>query len=120
MTMSPPSAEPELQPKPKATPWRLTEALNEKLAELRGRGLQLAWIECSRDDLTRLIVEGGEAAVRLDPDPSLDRAWYGDLEIRHSAMRPRTWVFLWGEDPAGGISAHVIGTPDSGPGQDPP
>ncbi len=111
--MSPQQARREPAPETQAEPWRLTEALNEKLAELRGRGLQLAWIECSRADLTRLIVEGGETAIRLDPDPALDLAWYDGVEIRHSPVRPLTWVFLKGEDPTGEISAHIVSPPDS-------
>ena len=117
--MSPQPAQRDPAAEPRVTPWRLTEALNEKLAELRGRGLQLLWIECSRDDLTRLIVEGGEAAIRLEPDPTLDLAWYDGVEIRYSATRPLTWVFLKGEDPAGDVSAHVVGPPDSEPAPDP-
>src|ERR1700710_99882 len=97
---------------PEAAPWRLTEALDAKLAELKGLGFEVAWIECSRADLTSLVVEGGDAAVRLDPAPSIDRAWYGEVEIRHTAARDLTWVFLTGEVAAGEVSAHVIGPPD--------
>ena len=113
MSISPQPAQPDPAAEPKLAPWRLTEALNEKLAELRGQGLQLLWIECSRDDLTRLIVEGGEAAIRLEPDPTLDLAWYDGVEIRYSPTRPLTWVFLKGEDPAGGVSAHIVSPPES-------
>ena len=114
LTHAQPGSEPEV------APWRLTEALNAKLAELRGRGFQLSWIECSRDDLTRLIVEGGETAIRLDPDPTRNLAWYDGVEIRHSYDRPLTWVFLRGEDPAGEVSAHVVSAPDSQRALDPP
>lgn len=92
--------------------WRLTDGLNEKLADLAARGFEILWIEASRADLTQLVMEGGEAAIRLDPDPSLDRAWFGDVEIRHSATRELTWVFLRGEVAAGEVSAHVVGPPD--------
>ena len=92
--------------------WRLTEALNVKLAELRGRAFDVVWIECGRDDLTRLVIEGGEAAIRLDPDPAVDRAWFGEVEIRHSASREQTWVFVKGEVAAGDVSAHVVSPPD--------
>jgi hypothetical protein len=100
---------------PEAEPpaWRLTEALNAKLAELEDCGFQVQWIESSADDLALLAVEGGEDAVRLDPDPSVDRAWYGDVEIRVSATRDLTWVFLTGEAEDGEISAYVLGPPDS-------
>jgi hypothetical protein len=97
---------------PAAPAWRLTDALDAKLHELKGRGLEVQWIECCGADLTNLVIEGGDAAIRLDPDPSVDQAWYGDVEIRHSA-RALTWVFLTGEAEAGEVSAHVIGPPDT-------
>ena len=65
------------------------------------------------EDLTRLVVEGGDAAIRLDPDPAIDRAWFGDTEIRHSATRPMTWVFVRGEVASGDVSAHVVSPPDA-------
>ena len=95
-----------------AEAWRLTDDLDAKLTELRGKGFEVLWIECSRDDLTRLVIEGGEAAIRLDPDPAVDRAWFGETEIRHNATRELTWIFLRGEVAAGEISAHVVGPPD--------
>ncbi|HEY3949095.1 hypothetical protein [Phenylobacterium sp.] len=95
----------------KAEPWRLTEALNAKLADVRDRGFEPQWIEASRDDLTLLIREGGEDAIRLDPDPAVDRAWFGDVEIRHNSDQPFTWVFVKGEVAAGDISAHVVEPP---------
>jgi hypothetical protein len=95
-----------------AAAWRLTDGLNAKLAELRGRGYEVLWIEACVADLTRLVMEGGEAAVRLDPDPGLDRAWFGDVEIRHAPDREMTWVFLKGEVASGEVSAHVVGPPD--------
>jgi hypothetical protein len=96
-----------------APPWRLTDALNAKLAELNGQGFEVLWIECSRADLTKLVIEGGDAAIRLDPDATVDRAWYGEVEIRHTAERELTWVFLKGEVAAGEVSAHVVGGPDA-------
>lgn len=95
--------------------WRLTDRLNAKLAELRANGLEILWIESCRGDLTRLVVEGGEAAIRLDPDPAIDRAWFGEVEIRHTSTRGLTWVFVKGEVAAGEVSAHVIGPPDGAP-----
>lgn len=92
--------------------WRLTDGLTEKLAELAGKGFEVLWIESSRADLTQLVIEGGEAAIRLDPDPSVDRAWFGEVEIRHAPARDLTWVFLRGEVAAGEISTHVVGPPD--------
>jgi hypothetical protein len=94
-----------------AAPWRLTAGLDAKLAELRGQGFEVLWIESGRADLTRLLIEGGEAAIRLDPDPTLDRAWYGEVEIRHVAARDQTWVYLRGEVAAGEVSAHVVAAP---------
>jgi len=95
-----------------AAPDRLIDVLGAKLAELNGRGFAVQWIESCRADLTRLILEGGEDAVRLDPDPAVDRAWFGEVEIRHTATREMTWVFVRGEAAADEISAHVIGVPD--------
>jgi hypothetical protein len=93
--------------------WRLTAGLDAKLAELRGQGLEAAWIEASRADLTRLVMEGGEAAIRLDPDPAVDRAWYGEVEIRHTSARDGTWVLVTGEAAAGELSAHQVGPLDA-------
>lgn len=93
--------------------WRLAEALDAKLTELKALGFEVQWIECCRADLTSLVLDGGDLALRLDPDPSVDRAWYGDVEIRHTAGRDLTWVFLTGEAGAGEVSAHVIGPPDA-------
>lgn len=92
--------------------WRLTEALDAKLAELRSQGFEVAWLECCREDLTRLVIEGGDDAIRLDPDPAIDRAWYRDVEIRHTSTREMSWVFVRGEVAAGEVSAHVVGPPD--------
>jgi hypothetical protein len=95
-----------------AAAWRLTDGLDAKLTELRDRGFEVVWIEASRADLTRLVIEGGEAAIRLDPDPAVDRAWYGEVEIRHTPTRDLTWVFVKGEVASGEVSAHVVGPPD--------
>jgi uncharacterized protein YuzB (UPF0349 family) len=100
-------ATPELE----APPWRHTDGLNAKLAALKRLGLDVQWIEASRDDLTRLVIEGGEAAIRLDTDPGVDRAWYGEVEIRHNAAREGTWVFVKGEVSSGEVSAHVVEPP---------
>jgi hypothetical protein len=97
---------------PEAAAWRLTDGLNAKLYDLTAKGYEVLWIEASLEDLTRLVAEGGEAAIRLDPDPTLDRAWFGGVEIRHTATRQMTWVFLKGEAAAGEVSAHVVAPPD--------
>ncbi len=95
--------------------WKLTDALNAKLAGLKELGFEVLWIESSRADLTQLVMEGGEAAIRLDPDPALDRAWFGEVEIRHTAERDMTWVFLRGEVASGEVSAHVVSPPGAAP-----
>ena len=92
----------------KAPSWRLTEALSGKIAELAGRGFEVQWIEASLEDLTRLVQEGGPDAIRLDPDPGLDRAWFGEVEIRYGAAQPDTWVYVRGEVAAGDVSAHRV------------
>ena len=94
-----------------AQPWRLTAALHAKLAEVRARGFEPKWIESSLEDLTLLVREGGEEAIRLDPDPAVDRAWFSEVEIRHNSAQPFTWVFVTGEVAAGNISAHVVEPP---------
>jgi hypothetical protein len=96
---------------PEAAAWRLTEGLNAKLTELTRAGFEVLWIEACVEDLTRLVMEGGESAIRLDPDPSLDRAWFSGVEIRHTATRQMTWVFVKGEVAAGEVSAHIVGPP---------
>ena len=101
----------EIGPAERAEP-RLIDCLNEKLAELMSQGFDVLWIECSRDDLTRLVREDPDEAIRLDPDPAVDRAWYGGVEIRHTAERELTWVFLKGEVEGGEISAHIVSLPD--------
>jgi len=107
MPTHPQHAEPDAED----APWRLTDALNAKLGALNNLGFEVLWIESSRDDLTRLVMEGGEAAIRLDPDPALDRAWFGEVEIRHTVERDMTWIFLRGEVASGEVSAHVIAPP---------
>jgi len=101
-----------------APPWRLTPALNTKLAELRGLGYRVLWIESSREDLTQLVDEGGDHAIELDDDPEVDRAWFGDVEIRLNPDKALTWIYLEGEV-EGEVSVHIVGPP--GPAiQDPP
>jgi hypothetical protein len=107
------SASPDPPPPTAGGAWRLTDALDAKLSELKGQGYEVLWIEASRADLTQLVMEGGEAAIRLDPDPAVDRAWYGETEIRHGATRELTWIFLRGEVAAGEVSAHVVSPPDA-------
>lgn len=80
--------------------------LNIKLAELRGRGYRLQWMEMSQKEMVTLFHEAGEEVIRLDPDPTVDKAWYGDVEVRASD-RECVWIWLEGEVP-GETSVHVI------------
>lgn len=97
--------------RPGASGWRLTEALNAKLSDLIERGLQVQWIEASLEDLTLLMREGGDGAIRMDPEPGVDRAWFGAVEIRHNGAQANTWIFVKGEVAAGAVSAHVVQPP---------
>lgn len=92
----------------------LTDCLNRKLAELRSKRCKPLWIECSRDHLTALVVEGEDDSVVLHPDPTVDRAWYGGVEIRHAPDRELTWVFVKGEieDNEDEVSAHLVSPPE--------
>jgi hypothetical protein len=84
----------------------LTQRLDAKLAELTGKGLVVQWLEIAEPQLVTLFEEGGDDAIRLDPDPAVDMAWYGDLEVRPT-QRAYIWIFLTGEV-EGEVSAHVI------------
>jgi len=96
-------------------PVPLTDCLNRKLAELRMKRCKPLWIECCRDHLTALVVEGEDDSVVLHPDPSVDRAWYAGIEIRHAPERELTWVFVKGEieDDEDEVSAHIVSTPEA-------
>lgn len=87
------------------SPERLTDRLNAKLHELRVAGFTILWIEAELAAFTTLIMEGGEEAILLDPDPDRDVAWYGGCHIRH-ASEPGVRVYLEGE--TDGISWHVV------------
>src|SRR6202011_4098152 len=52
----------------------LTERLQGKLAEVRERGLRITRLEMSQAEMVPLIREAGEEAIRLDPDPAVDKA----------------------------------------------
>jgi len=84
----------------------LTERLDRKLAELTERGYAIQYLEIGEGELVQLFREGGDEAVRLDPDPDVDQAWYGDHEVR-ATDKSCIWIWLDGEVP-GEISAHVI------------
>ena len=86
-------------------PQRLTDRLNAKLDELRSKGYQVQWIAAPVSDLTTLLREGRDEAIQLDPDPSLDVAWYDGVEIRPSAV-PGVRVFLTGEFHE--LSCHIV------------
>jgi hypothetical protein len=91
MQAQPEDAEPELEDLGPLTP-----RLERKLAELRAAGFTILWIVASRDDLETLLREGGDQAVRMDPDRGAGTAWFGDVEVRYSP-HPGTWVDLEGE-----------------------
>ena len=74
---------------------RLTARLDLTLAELRRQGCKALWIEASKADLTTLVREGDADAVVLHPDPAVNRAYYGGVEIRHGDQ-PLTCVFRKG------------------------
>jgi hypothetical protein len=106
-------AEPDRAPDGGPPPLPLTDCLNRKLAELRANRCKALWIECSKADLTQLVIEGGDDSVVLHPDPAVDRAWYWGVEIRH-ADRDLPWVFLKGEvdGDEDAVSAHVVNVAD--------
>ena len=83
----------------------LTERLDIRLAELTRSGYRICWIEASEKELVTLFEEGGEDAVVLDPDPEIDRAWYGEFEIRPSEKH-LIWIYLEGEYE--GLSVHIV------------
>ena len=83
----------------------LTERLDAKLAELTRSGYGIQWIEASEKELVTLFAEGGDEAILLDPDPTVDRAWYGGVEIRPSE-KGLIWIYLEGE--YDGLSAHIV------------
>jgi len=74
---------------------RLTAYLDLTLAELRRQGCKALWIEASKADLTALVREGDADVIVLHPDPTVDRAYYGGIEIRHGDS-PLTCVFRKG------------------------
>jgi hypothetical protein len=84
----------------------LTGRIDAKLAELAVRGYRVQRIEMSEREMMSLFREGGEEALRLDPDPAVDCAWYGDHQVRAS-RNLGVWIFIEGEV-AGEVSAHVI------------
>jgi hypothetical protein len=86
-------------------PSTLTGRLDARLAELTRSGYRIQWIEASAKELATLFEEGGDEAIVLDPDPGVDRAWYGAFEIRPSE-KDLIWIYLEGEYE--GLSAHIV------------
>jgi hypothetical protein len=86
-------------------PSTLTERLDARLAELTRSGYRIQWIEASEKELVTLFAEGGDQAIVLDSDPGVDRAWYGEFEIRPSE-KGLIWIYLEGEYE--GLSAHIV------------
>ena len=75
---------------------QLTDQLNAKLAELAGKGYRLVWVTAGPEELEQLFREGGDDAIVMDDDPSVDIAWFQDLEIRPT-LTPGLFVYLEGE-----------------------
>jgi hypothetical protein len=74
----------------------VTARLDAKLEALNEASYRILWIEITEQDLVQLLIEGGEQAVLMDPDPDRDVAWYRTHEIRPS-KRPGLRIFLEGE-----------------------
>jgi hypothetical protein len=83
----------------------LVERLNARIAEFLARGDTIEWIEAEHDALVRLFLECGEDVVALDPDPQVDRAWYGEFELR-ACPQEGIWVYRKGR--FGHLSAHAV------------
>jgi hypothetical protein len=83
----------------------MIERLDSRLAELTRSGYRIQWIEASEAALVTLFAEGGEEVIALDPDPSLDRAWYAGFEIRPTE-KELIWIYLEGEFE--GLSVHIV------------
>ena len=97
---------PSPDPGDAVSPGRLTDRLNGKLREIRAAGYSALWIAAPLAGLTTLLLEGGDEAIIMDPDPERDVAWYGGCRIRHS-NDPDVRVFLEGEV-EGEISCHIV------------
>jgi hypothetical protein len=83
----------------------LIERLNARIAEFLARGDTIAWIEAEHDALVRLFLESGEDVVALDPDPEVDRAWYGEFELR-ACPQGGVWVYCKGR--FGSLSGYSV------------
>jgi hypothetical protein len=92
--------------RPPPRPERLTARLDAKLVEIERAGWTVRWLEIGRDELLTLFREGGQDAVRLDPDPARDCGWYGRYEVRHTG-RDLVWIMIEGEV-AGELSMHIV------------
>lgn len=84
----------------------LTERLTAKLAEIVERGFHVKWLEMSQAEMVTLFREAGEEVIRLDPDPAVDKAWYGDIEVRAS-KNGCVWIWIEGEV-EGELSVHIV------------
>jgi hypothetical protein len=93
-------------PAPDADVTTLTGRLDAKLTELASAGCRVQWIEVAEREMIALFVEGGDEAIRLDPDPAVDKAWYGAFEVRPT-MKSCIWIYVEGEV-ENEVSAHVI------------
>ncbi|MDB5428442.1 MAG: hypothetical protein JWR47_3738 [Phenylobacterium sp.] len=93
-------------PAPDADVTTLTGRLDAKLTELASAGCRVQWIEVSEPEMIALFVEGGDEAIQLDPDPAVDKAWYGDFEVRPT-IKSCIWIYVEGEV-EDQISAHIV------------
>jgi len=84
----------------------LTERLQAKLAEILARGFHIKWLEMSQAEMVTLFREAGEEVIRLDPDPAVDRGWYGEYEVRAS-VNTCIWIWIEGEI-EGELSVHIL------------
>lgn len=104
--VAPPVAATPPDPVDASEPRLLTDRLNGKLREARAEGFAVLWITATLADLTTLLLEGGDQAILMDPDPQRDVAWYGGCRIRHSSD-PGLRIYLEGEV-EGEISCHIV------------
>src|SRR3954452_20844240 len=84
----------------------LTQRLSDTLAEIKAKGFHVKWLEMSQAEMVTLFREAGEEVIRLDSDPAVDKAWYGDIEVRAS-KNTCIWIWLEGEI-EGEMSVHII------------
>ncbi|WP_372785876.1 hypothetical protein [Phenylobacterium sp.] len=83
----------------------LTWRLKVKLDDLKAAGYRVQWIEVSHEALVTLFADGGDQAILMDPDPAIDRAWFGEFEVRPTD-KSCIWIYLEGE--YDDLSVHIV------------